>query len=95
MAGHWVVGRNGAYGYNHPYLGDAESPLYPREETASIGEGSKKGLSRSLASLLHGSTLSPARVEFIHDFPGGGTVEAEVGPDPQVLAREGTRPAPE
>ena len=24
--GHWQVGRNGAYGYNHQYLGDAESP---------------------------------------------------------------------
>ncbi len=22
--GHWQVGRNGAYGYNHQYLGDVE-----------------------------------------------------------------------
>lgn len=44
-AGHWVVGRNGAYGYKHQYLGDAEKPallagllLFVRAEEGIEGE---------------------------------------------------------
>ena len=49
-AGHWAVGRNGAYGYNHQYLGDARSvgrdengkPLhrhYPISPSAIVDKG--------------------------------------------------------
>ena len=45
-AGNWAVGRNGAYGYNHEYLGDA----------------GRRELARKLQDVVTGSTGSLARI---------------------------------